>query len=97
MSEQATRRVVTYDVDKIEEILKSFDENLSLKGFQQIDTIMTAVNYLQHGGTISEVPVEEGSNAAPQAFALDDVNEATEVVEEPVVESEQKVDFEPNI
>lgn len=58
MAKETTKRVVTYDVDGIENILESFDKNLSLTGFNQINTVMSAVNYLRQGGEISEVPVE---------------------------------------
>ena len=83
MGAQATKRVVTYDADKIEEILRSFDENLTLKGFRQIDTVMTAVNYLQSGGTVSEVPAEE--NAA----------DVTQIPDKPVVVEAVGDDSEP--
>lgn len=81
MAENTTKRVVTYDVDGIEQILESFDKELTLTGFKQIDTVMRAVNYLRQGGEISEVPVEASGESEP-----------VEKVEAEVVE---KVDAEP--
>ena len=48
-----SRRVI-YEVSKIEEILRSFDENLGLKGFEQLNTLMSAVQYLQSSGKPEE-------------------------------------------
>ena len=56
-------RKVTYEVEKIEEILRSFDTNLEVRGFAQINTLMSAVRYLQSGGEIIEVDeTEEKTN-----------------------------------